>query len=216
MKKIMSYILPLSLIAALAALGFMKIAFHRQIWSGRLLNPDMAMAGIYILWMIYEMRISHHDAMGKSPENDHGTREFYAVSQGLTAISAFWFEPLWKGPVIWHSAGFLLFISGTCLRLWAIRSLGAFYSHNVRITGDHVIITAGPYRIIRHPAYGGMIIAHMGLAVFYFNFITTALLLLLLIPSIITRITVEEKILKHISGYETYRRETKRLIPFLW
>jgi protein-S-isoprenylcysteine O-methyltransferase Ste14 len=216
MKTVLSYILPLSLIAAMAALGLLKIAYHRQIWNGRIFNPDMVMAALYILWMTYEMKISHHDAMEKTPDSDRGTREFYAISQGLTAASAFLLEPLWKEPGIGHAAGFLLFMAGTGLRLRAIRALGDFYSHNARKSDDHVIITSGPYRIIRHPAYCGMIIAHMGLAVFYFNLITTVLLFLLLIPSIITRITVEEKILGDISGYETYSRKKKRLIPFVW
>ena len=50
-----------------------------------------------------------------------------------------------------------LFAAGVAFRLWAVFTLGRFYSHSVRLRRDHRIVESGPYRFVRHPAYAGMI-----------------------------------------------------------
>lgn len=61
-----------------------------------------------------------------------------------------------------------------------------------------------------------MITAHIGITIFYFNFVTLAILIVLLIPSIILRIIIEEKTLKTIEGYEEFSKNRKRIYPFIW
>jgi protein-S-isoprenylcysteine O-methyltransferase Ste14 len=61
-----------------------------------------------------------------------------------------------------------------------------------------------------------MIIAHVGLTLYFFNWATLAVFLVILIPLIILRIFVEEKMLFEIEDYSDFARERKRLSPAIW
>ena len=76
-------------------------------------------------------------------------------------------------------------------------------------------IDFGPYKYIRHPAYEGMIIAHFGIVLYFFNLVTLLIFFLAFIPAIILRIFVEEKTLFKIGGYSNYAENRKRLIPLI-
>lgn len=215
MKKYISFILPALLIAGIIFLSYMKI-FNGKNSVSLQLNFDIIIISIYILWMIYELKISHNDFIPRKTVSDSGTREFYAFSHAATVLSALWADPLQNNFDFQHGAGFLIFISGVCIRIMALRALGKYYSHIVRIIEDHKIIDYGPYKYIRHPAYSGMITAHLGILIFFFNFVTLGIFLMLLIPSIIIRIKVEEKTLMNLEGYPEYSKNRKRIIPFIW
>jgi protein-S-isoprenylcysteine O-methyltransferase Ste14 len=215
-KNIQPYLLPAVLILGVILLSCNKILYHNEIWRGSVFNCDFAIISLYLLWMMYEVRVSHNDVVQEKEVSDYGTQKIYGFSHALTILSALWFNPVWQAPGAYHAAGFLLLVSGACFRLRAIASLGIYYSHVVRKIEGHKIIDTGPYRYLRHPAYAGMIAAHLGITVFYFNYITCAIFVLLLIPSIIVRILVEEKTLMTIKGYEDFSKNRKRIIPFVW
>jgi protein-S-isoprenylcysteine O-methyltransferase Ste14 len=216
MKKYASYILPISLLIGLFILGYRKITFHSEIWDNLFINGDMIIIGLYIFWIIYELKISHNDFNQEKEISDYGTRELYGLSHSLTILSALWFNPIWVKPGIYHLMGFIIFILGIFFRSWAIRTLGKYYSHIVRKIAGHKIINTGPYKFLRHPAYSGMITAHIGIMIFYFNYITFLIFLFLLIPSIMVRIIIEEKTLFKIKYYSKSFNNKKRIIPYLW
>lgn len=215
MKKYMPNILPSLLLAGVLVLGYRKL-LHHDVWSGFFYNLEIVAIGIYILWILCELGVAQRDVGHENAVKDHGTRELYGLSQFCTILSALWFDPLWRGPGIHQLAGLIVFICGIIIRIWAIRSLGEYYSHMVRTIDQHKIIDTGPYRLLRHPAYAGMITAHLGIVVLYFNYITLLIFALLLVPSIIVRIFMEEKALFDIEGYADFARDRKRIIPCVW
>lgn len=107
-------------------------------------------------------------------------------------------------------------MGGLAFRGWAIITLGRYYSHKVRAFDTHRIITTGPYRYIRHPAYTGMLLANTGIVMFFLNVVTAAVFLFVLTPAIFVRIIIEEKTLFKIEGYTEFAESRKRLIPSLW
>jgi len=138
------------------------------------------------------------------------------MGRALTMLTALAFPTRWTSAGPWMVAGFAVFIAGVAFRLIAIRTLGKFYSHRVRVMGDHQVVSNGPYRLVRHPAYTGMLTAHLGVVIFFFNPFALASLLLMLLPAMIVRIRIEERALFELQGYSEYATDRNRLLPLLW
>jgi protein-S-isoprenylcysteine O-methyltransferase Ste14 len=91
------------------------------------------------------------------------------------------------------------------------------YSSTVVIREDHQLITHGIYRFARNPVYLGLIMVVIGFPVFVaslYGFVT----MLVLIPIILNRIRLEEKLLteEFQDAYQSYKETTKKLIPFIY
>src|SRR6266704_2242490 len=115
-------------------------------------------------------------------------------------------------------AAVVLFVAGLLLRWWAIIALGRFFTVDVTIEKDHELVERGPFRIVRHPSYTGVLLAFMGLALSLGNW---AALLVILIPigaAFVHRMNVEEDALSRALGgrYAEYMKRTKRLVPFVY
>ncbi|MER8072819.1 isoprenylcysteine carboxylmethyltransferase family protein [Streptomyces sp. NPDC094034] len=173
------------------------------------------MIGVYLCWVLLEARITFRTARMGDTEDDHGTEILYGLSRFATVLAAL-YGPLPDGTPLSATGPLLLLLAGIALRLVSIRTLGAFYSHRVRKDADHRVATSGPYRLLRHPAYAGMLLAHVGLVGYFLNPFSVALLLLLFVPAVVRRISVEEKVMSTVVGYRDFMAGRKRLVPFLW
>jgi len=113
--------------------------------------------------------------------------------------------------------GIFLMILGVLVRQWAIAVLGRFFSLTVRVAEDHRVVVKGPYRLVRHPSYTGVLITFIGLALAVQS--SGALLVLLAVFGVSYgyRMRVEERVLLSELGqdYAEYVKRTRRLIPFL-
>lgn len=113
-------------------------------------------------------------------------------------------------------AGASLFWGGLILRISAVLELGQFYSHRVQVTGKQRVVQTGPYRWIRHPAYSGMLLLHLGLVTVFFNWLSFSLLLAALLPALVNRILVEERTLLSLPGYVEFCAGRARILPHIW
>ena len=113
-------------------------------------------------------------------------------------------------------AGVVLFVTGLLLRWWAIITLGRFFTVDVTIEKDHELVERGPFRMVRHPSYTGVLLAFVGLALTLDNWAALLVILLPIGVAFIHRMNVEEKALSGALGsqYTNYMRRTKRLVPF--
>src|SRR5438034_7985455 len=113
--------------------------------------------------------------------------------------------------------GIFLMLLGVVVRQWAIAVLGRFFSLTVRVAEDHRVVVKGPYRLVRHPSYTGVLITFIGLALAVQS--SGALLVLLVVFGVSYgyRMRVEERVLLSELGqdYAEYVKRTRRLIPFL-
>ena len=212
MRNRIPLLFAMSFVVVIVWLTWRKIAP----WSGLMRIASLAFLGSYILWLFLESRVALTEALKGETSSDKGTCEAYALGRALVVVTALGFETLWTEPNLCMALGFGVFVTGVAFRLNAIHTLGKFYSHRVRVLGDHEVISTGPYKLVRHPAYTGMLTAHLGVVIFFFNFYTLAALLLVLFPAMVTRILVEEKALFELPGYPEYAATHKRLLPLIW
>lgn len=112
----------------------------------------------------------------------------------------------------WVGAG--LCIPAVGLLFWTFRTLGPNLTDTVVTRASHTLVTAGPYRWVRHPFYGAMtlwIVAISLAAANWFLLLTGALVVLLIVVR--TR-TEEEKLLARFGdAYQAYRSRTGRFLP---
>jgi protein-S-isoprenylcysteine O-methyltransferase Ste14 len=116
----------------------------------------------------------------------------------------------------WTWAGMVLLLAGLGLAIWARRHLGSYWSgHNV-IRADHRVIRNGPYAVVRHPIYAGLVLGMLGTAIFLGQWRGLLAVPLLLLACIL-KIRKEERWLLEDLGeeYARYRREVRALIPFI-
>jgi protein-S-isoprenylcysteine O-methyltransferase Ste14 len=113
--------------------------------------------------------------------------------------------------------GLALFVVGLTTAIVAQITLKRFYSGTLVIREDHQLVTHGIYRYTRHPVYLGVIIAIIGLPVFASS-LYGLLIMSALIPIILNRIRMEERLLTEEFGddYRTYKETTSKLIPFIY
>lgn len=111
--------------------------------------------------------------------------------------------------------GISLLLTGVALRWAAIYNLGKYFTCVVLIKSDHRLVRRGLYRHLRHPAYTGTLIAHLGLGLSFSNWFSIALSFIPYLVAAAYRIRIEELALKEAFGdeYGDYSRATKRLIP---
>ena len=113
--------------------------------------------------------------------------------------------------------GLTLFIVALTIMVAGQVTLWRNYSETVVIREDHQLITHGIYRFTRNPIYLGLIMGVTGLPVYaasLYGFLTS----LALIPIILIRIRLEEKLLteEFQDAYQRYKETTRKLIPFIY
>jgi protein-S-isoprenylcysteine O-methyltransferase Ste14 len=121
-------------------------------------------------------------------------------------------------PLALQIAALILSVPGYAIVVWATAT-NAFFSQIVRIQDerDHKVVSNGPYRFIRHPAYAGAILYELAVPLLLASW--WALLLSSLSAALlILRTSLEDRTLQsELPGYVDYSRQVPfRLLPGLW
>jgi protein-S-isoprenylcysteine O-methyltransferase Ste14 len=114
------------------------------------------------------------------------------------------------------SVGVAVEAIGLFLAIWARRHLGRHWSGEITIKKEHQLIRSGPYRLVRHPIYTGILTMYVGAAVVtggWLGVIGVALAAL----AYWRKIRLEETNLHVAFGdaYDAYRGQTWALLPWV-
>jgi protein-S-isoprenylcysteine O-methyltransferase Ste14 len=140
----------------------------------------------------------------------------FALMVGITAA--------WLLPPDWPESvrlplkvlGVVLILVGLALAVWAYRSLGRAFTPFTQPPASATRVEAGPYRLVRHPMYGGGILLFAGVSLF---FSIPALALTAALATLWrAKSAAEERVLlQRFPDYDAYRRRTpRRFLPGIY
>ena len=114
--------------------------------------------------------------------------------------------------VFWGGVGLL--VAGLGLAVWARLHLGRYWSGTITLKEGHRLIRSGPYAMVRHPIYTGIITAMVGTAITV-GTVSGTLGVLLLLAAYLLKIRREERFLACEFGeeYARYRKDVNSLFP---
>ena len=178
-------------------------------------------AAMWIAWIAYWM-ISSRDASPTARRESAASRLSYIVplivAVYLLVHSAIGFPLLRvrllpRGPWV-HGIAAAITAAGLLFSVWARRYLGPNWSGTVTIKENHQLITTGPYAIVRHPIYTGLLLAILGSAIAVGEW-RAVLAFALALLSFLLKIRIEERWMRQRFGeaYLAYRRRVSALIP---
>jgi protein-S-isoprenylcysteine O-methyltransferase Ste14 len=178
--------------------------------------------GTAAVWAVGEIQQSLRHRSG-TERAGWGSEIIFRLGIGATAllaIAAFRLVPAAGTGAVTATAwsGLGLLWCGVALRFWSFVTLGRYFTVTVQTAADQPVITGGPYRVIRHPSYTGILLAVAGVGLITRNWLALAVIITGVTGCLVFRIRVEERALLGSTGdsYRSYAAGRKRLIPFVW
>lgn len=105
---------------------------------------------------------------------------------------------------------------GYLLSLWVV-GVNRFAARTIQVEAGQKVIADGPYALVRHPMYFGMLGMLLCVPVALGSYVALPVFALF-VPVIVFRLLNEEKVLRQeLPGYEAYCEKTRfRLVPYVW
>jgi protein-S-isoprenylcysteine O-methyltransferase Ste14 len=137
------------------------------------------------------------------------------------------FDPVVRtGPLGWRIVpdrdwiritGGVLQIAGLAFCIWARLHIGRNWSGMVTLKEGHTLVRSGPYGLVRHPIYSGLLLAILGHAISNGK-LAGLIALAILVLEWKRKSLMEERLMLEQFGaeYARYRREVKGLVPGVW
>lgn len=136
----------------------------------------------------------------------------FMVIPGLDAVRFGWSAP----PLVVKLMGLIALVPSFLLMFLVMRE-NTFLSKAVRIQEGHTVISTGPYAVVRHPLYVGVIVMLLAMPLAlgsYYGLLAGGLMTIL----ILLRAALEDRTLHdELPGYREYAEKVRyRLLPGVW
>jgi protein-S-isoprenylcysteine O-methyltransferase Ste14 len=178
--------------------------------------------GMWLLWAVYWLVASRHTK--PSERREPLASRLLHVLPLLLAAALLWVEHVpiawldrrlfpWAAWEFWIAASITAL--GLLFTVWARLSIGRNWSAVVTIKQGHELIDTGPYALVRHPIYTGLLVAFIGSA-FARGEWRAALAVLIALAALWRKLRLEEHWLTERFGqrYVAYSRRVPALMPF--
>jgi len=186
-------------------------------------NPELTMYGVWTLWAVSWWAAAFW--AGRTVRRPAAGSEFLyrvlTIAGAATMFGVVVRDPhspllLWRaGPVLsWSMVG--LAILGFAFAWWARLHLGRLWSSSVTKKADHRVVDTGPYGLVRHPIYTGIIAASIAVVVMR-GTVFAVLGATLMTIGWYTKARLEERFLRAELGeqaYDDYAHRVPMLVPF--
>jgi protein-S-isoprenylcysteine O-methyltransferase Ste14 len=197
------------LFVGVVALMVLRIVQH--VGDGRWAAASLV--GGYLAWLAVEVKVTF--SKPAEPVTEVRTILAYATARMLVIVASILPSVALSGVPWWLPVTVVLFVGGIALRTIAIRHLAAQYTHHVVRRSEHVVVSTGPYRFVRHPAYAGMLLANLGFALSFASPASLAAFVVLT-GVLIWRIRTEERAMWSVPGYPEFATGRARLVAGVW
>ena len=136
---------------------------------------------------------------------------------GLFILSLLIFSGSSEAPTALALTGCALALAGASLVLSARARLGPAWSLVPKADQGTGLVTAGPYRLVRHPIYAGLALLAVGQALAFGSWPALLVVLSGIVPTFAWRASAEEQLLSRTFGerYEVYRQRTRMIVPYI-
>jgi protein-S-isoprenylcysteine O-methyltransferase Ste14 len=179
---------------------------------------------VFVVWIGSEITLSSimREKRETGPGSDRNTLKIIWMVTVSAVIVAAIVSRFTNFPVVpvyeFRYAGILIISIGVVLRITAIVSLGRMFTYNVAIRDGHELVTAGLYRLVRHPSYTGMLITFAGYGLALNNWLGLAIAFIPVFAVMKKRIAIEEAVLLKQFGdaYVAYVKRSWRLVPWVY
>jgi protein-S-isoprenylcysteine O-methyltransferase Ste14 len=211
-----------AVMGALIALTGNLAKIHDLAYDDAMLDHHRYLLAVipWVLFSVYWEIASRNSASAKVSES-RASRAFHVFLANLALLLEI--APL-RGlgrflPVSWFimAVGLAVEGFGLFLAIWARRALGSNWSGEISIKVEHQLIRSGPYRLLRHPIYTGLLTMYVGTAVVSGEWLAIVGLALAAF-AYWRKIRLEEANLNMGFGadYDAYRGDTWALVPWLF
>lgn len=114
--------------------------------------------------------------------------------------------------------GSALGVAGAAFVVRSRAALGPAWSFVPKADDRTGLVTTGPYRLVRHPIYFGLLLIAAGEALAFGSWPALTIVLFGIVPTFAWRARAEEELLSRTFGdrYAVYRQRTKMIIPHLF
>jgi protein-S-isoprenylcysteine O-methyltransferase Ste14 len=185
------------------------------------MTPELVDAALWILWVaswVIAARWSDPAAQRTTPREAISYRATTVVGALMLFFGDRGFFPsawLWDFGLGPDWVLLLIVALGLAFTWWARIYLGRLWSSSVTKKADHHVVDTGPYAIVRHPIYTGLIAAIAATAILKGHAIAI-LGAFLMTYGFWLKARLEERFLKGQLGadaYDAYRRRVPMLVP---
>jgi protein-S-isoprenylcysteine O-methyltransferase len=211
-RKLATGLLAASALYLLPAVVRMPALHHPQLWI---------LVAVAVALSVFQPAYKPID--GSAPAHDRGTAAQIVWSVYLTQFVGVLEAVFFRYPqsLRWDvvtTVALVVMLAGLGLRIWAVMTLGRFFTWFITVYDDHLVIRSGPFRFIRHPAYLGALILLVSNLVFLHAWVGAVLSLVFQVLAYVRRIRYEEAMMIDRMGdrYLDYTREVRALVPLLW
>jgi len=211
-RKLATVLIAVSVFYLLPTIANPRALFHPQLWI---------LVAVALAISVFQPAYRPLDK--SAPTHDRGTAAQIVWSVYLTqlvgVVEAVYFR--YPESFDWDvvtTVALMAMIVGLGLRVWAVLTLGRFFTWFITVYDDHQVIRSGPFRFIRHPAYGGALILFVATMVFLHAWVGAVLSLVFQLLAYVRRIRYEEAMMIERLGepYIKYTRSVRALVPLLW